>query len=135
MEGCTQTLYIEAHLHCINHLLAAGAMINAEKKNKTILMVAASKGYLEFVRDILQREAWVNHMDNDGKTALHYAIDTKAENHDVVKALISYDALMDIQTSSDGITPLMFAVNRGHRMIAKTLISNGCNLITHEYNN
>ena len=128
-------MHIDAHLNCINHLLVAGAQINSEKKNRTILMVAASKGYLEFVQDILEREAWVNHMDNDGKTALHYAIDTKGENHDVVKALISYDANMNIQTSSDGITPLMFAVNRGHRMIAQTLIAKGCNLINNEFIN
>lgn len=135
VDGCNSTVQIESHVNCINHLLVAGAQLNSEKKNKTILMVAANKGFLELVSEILIKEAWVNHMDNDGKTALHYAIDTKVENYDVVNILIKYDANMNIQTSSEGITPLMFAVNRGHQMIAKTLIANGCNLITHEFNN
>ena len=38
-------------------------------------MVASSKGYIELVSEILNKEAWVNHTDGDQRTALHYAID------------------------------------------------------------
>ena len=41
VEGCVSTKGVENHVTCINSLLAAGAQINAEKKNKTILMIAA----------------------------------------------------------------------------------------------
>ena len=44
----------------MNTLISQGALLNAEKQNKTILMIAVSKGYIEMVSDILSRkEAWV----------------------------------------------------------------------------
>ena len=51
-------------------------------------MIASNKGFIELVNDILARDAWVNHADGEGKSALHYAIDNKAENLDVVKLLM-----------------------------------------------
>jgi ankyrin repeat protein len=68
--------------------LGVGAQINAEKKGKTILMIAAAKGFIELVSEILSKEAWVNHVDGDAKSALHYSVDNKSENLDVVNLLI-----------------------------------------------
>lgn len=106
-------------MNCINYLLDAGANINAEKKSKTVLMIAAQKGYIEIVSELLSRDAWHSHEDNDSKTPLHYAIDNKTENLDVVNLLIERGADINKQTVSDGITPLIFAVNRGHVNIAR----------------
>jgi hypothetical protein len=41
-------------------------------------MLAANKGYLELVTEILNHNGWVNHGDHDAKIALHYAIDNTA---------------------------------------------------------
>ena len=113
--------------------MAAGAQINAEKKNKTILMIAASKGFIELVSEILSKDAWVNHGDSDSRTALHYAIDNKAENLDVIILLIEKGADFNKETTSDGFSPLIIAVNRGHKTIAKTLIDMGAKLDAIDY--
>ena len=51
-------------------------------------MIAAAKGFIELVSEILSKEAWVNHVDGDAKSALHYSVDNKSENLDVVNLLI-----------------------------------------------
>ena len=128
VEGCNSTKSVDNHVNCISYLLAAGAQINAEKKGKTILMIAAGKGYIELVNEILSREAWVNHGDADSKTALHYAIDNKTENLDVVNLLIDSGADKNKETTSDCFTPLIFAVNRGHVNITSMLVEHGVKL-------
>lgn len=84
--------------------------------------------------DILDKGAWVNHPDNDQRTALHYAIDNKAENLDVVHFLIDKKADFNRETTSDGFTPLFIAVNRGHKNIARILIDLGVKLDAIECN-
>jgi len=137
VEGCNSTLAVENHVNCINLLLDSGAQINAEKKGKTILMIAAGKGFIELVSEILAHvhEAWVNHEDQDSKHALHFAIDNKAENLDVVNLLLEYGADINKETTSDGLTPLIFAANRGHVNITKLLIDYGAKVDAAEYNN
>lgn len=98
-------------------------------------MIACQKGFIELVSDILEKGAWVNHADNDQRTALHYAIDNKAENLDVVHLLIEKEANVNRETTSDGYTPLIIAVNRGHKNIAKILIDLGVKLDAIECNN
>lgn len=51
-------------------------------------MVAAEKGFLELVIEILELEADVCYADQSNRTALHYAIDKEAENMDVVLRLL-----------------------------------------------
>ena len=74
------------------------------------------------MNEILSKDAWVNHSDGDQRTALHYAIDNPVENLDVVNLLLENKADINKETTSDGYTPLIIAVNRGHKNIAKTLI-------------
>lgn len=102
VEGCNSTKSVDNHVACINALLDAGANINAEKKNKIILMLAVQKGYIELVDELLARDAWVNHEDNDSSTPLHFAIDNKSENLDVVNLLIDNGANLNRQTASEG---------------------------------
>ena len=134
VEGCKSTSSVESHVSCINLLQGMGANINAEKEGKTILMIASSKGFLELVTEILEKDAWVNHGDRDWKTALHYAIDNKAENLDVVNLLIESNADINKETTSDGYTPLILAVKRGHQNIARVLILRGVKLDAFECN-
>jgi ankyrin repeat protein len=53
---------------------------------------------------------------------LHYAIDNTAENLDVVRLLIEQGADFNKETTSDGFTPLILAVKRGHINIVKLLV-------------
>ena len=98
-------------------------------------MIAAGKGYIELVSEILSRDAWVSHGDADSKTALHYAIDNKTENLDVVNLLIERGADKNKETTSDCFTPLIFAVNRGHKNITRILVEQGVKLDAQELNN
>lgn len=135
VEGCNSAKGVENHVNCINSLLQAGAQINGEKQGKTILMIAAQKGYIELVTNILQNEeTWVNHEDRDSKQPLHYAIDNQTENCDVVNLLIDNGAEINKGTTNDGLTPLMFAVNRGHINITKILVEKGAQLEASDIN-
>jgi ankyrin repeat protein len=91
-------------------------------------MIACQKGFIELVTEIIEKGAWVNHGDNDNKTPLHYAIDNKAENCDVVNLLVKKNADINKETTSDGFTPLILAVKRGHKNICKFLIEEGAKL-------
>lgn len=98
-------------------------------------MVAAQKGYIELIQSILSHDAWINHEDSDSKIALHYAIDNKQENLDVVNLLIENGADLNKETISDGFTPLIFAINRGHINITRILVEKGAKLDAVEINN
>mmetsp|Transcript_2586 Transcript_2586/g.4004 ORF Transcript_2586/g.4004 Transcript_2586/m.4004 type:complete len:207 (-) Transcript_2586:2067-2687(-) len=60
--------------------------------------------------------------------SLHYAINTDAENLDVVNLLISKGINIDDGTTSHSKTPLMYAAERGHVNIVKTLLKNGASV-------
>lgn len=134
VEGCTSTKSVENHVYCIGNLIQAGAQVNAEKKGKTILMIAAQKGFIELVISIISQDGWVSHEDNDAKISLHYAIDNKTENLDVVNLLIDHGADINLPTTSDGITPLILAVNRGHLNITRLLVEKGVRMEAKEFN-
>lgn len=54
---------------------------------------------------------------------------------DVVNLLLDHGADLNHQTTSDGLTPLIFAVNRGHVNITRKLVDYGAKLDTAEFNN
>ena len=62
---------------CIDFLITSGAQIQSEaisEGGKTALMLAWRKGYIELVKDILERDELVDTKDKDGRTALLHAI-------------------------------------------------------------
>lgn len=76
VEGCKSTAAIETHCACIQKLVAQDISIDSkEKRGKTILMVAAAKGFLELVDEILSLDADVLALDVNNMSALHTAID------------------------------------------------------------
>lgn len=54
---------------------------------------------------------------------------------DVVKLLMDNGVDYNKETTSDGLTPLMTAVDRGHKSIAKALVEVGANLEAVEWQN
>lgn len=126
VEGCKSTKNVENHIACFNYLLSFSSdqeqTINGEKNNKLIIMIAAQKGFIELVNEIIQKGAWINHVDSNSQNSLYYAIDNQQENLDVVELLIQHKANINKMTTSEGYTPLMLAVKRGHQNIVKTLM-------------
>jgi ankyrin repeat protein len=114
VQGATGNSVPE-HIDCVNILLSCDANINAEDPStgKTALMIACEKGYILLVEALLERDAQVNHRDNSQKTPLFYAIDTQAENIDVILILIEKGADVNA-TSIEGWSALLLAVHKKH---------------------
>lgn len=59
-------------------------------------MLACRKGYIELVKDILERDDLIDTRDKDGRTALLHAIYQKEQNQDVVRELIAKNADVNV---------------------------------------
>jgi hypothetical protein len=103
----------------IEHLIAAGANVNAATSGGTTpLMMAASLGQLAVIRVLQERGAAVNKPRNDGFNALTLACFFGHE--DVVRELLRRGA--DINATVRGLTtPEMWATARGFTNIAELL--------------
>ena len=99
------------------------ANINCEDSSEgiTVLMLACRMGYLELVSYLLERRAEVWLGDQRKRRAIFYAIDTKAQNVDVVRALINVGAKVNEQSLNDP-TPLVLATKRDHADIVRLLL-------------
>jgi len=98
VKGCN-TERIHNTLQCIEYLVRHGAQIQSEAQQeggKTALMLACWKGYIELVKDILEKDEMLETRDKDGRTALFHAIYQKEQNRDVVKELIFRKAEVNI---------------------------------------
>jgi len=82
---------------------------------ETPLTVAAQKGYLEIVKELIAANADVNKAQDNGLTPLIFA--TLNGHLEIVKALIAAKA--DVNNGD----PLRNAVNKGHLEIVKALIA------------
>jgi ankyrin repeat protein len=71
-------------------------------------MMACRKGYIELVKDILDKDVNFETRDKDGRTALFHAIYPKVENIDVVRELLSRKCDVNIQEVK-GLTPIIVA--------------------------
>ncbi len=88
-------------------------------QDESPLMMAALKGHLELVRQLIGRDADVN---KPGWTALHYAA---TNGHvAVVQLLLDHHAYIDAE-SPNGTTPLMMAAQYGSPGAVKLLLEAG----------
>lgn len=83
-------------------------------------------GSLNFVLFLIKHKAKVNLLDDNRKTALHYA--SEYGYTDVVKLLIDSCASLNIKDMNSERTALHYAAVNGNEHIANLLISNGANL-------
>ena len=106
------------------------------QNEQTALMYAAGDGHLEVVKTLLKARADVKAIDKmvsresgGEKTALHYA--AGQPNVAVVEALLNAGADPNALTKNAwnrGYTPLIYALQAGHRDVVQLLIKRGTNL-------
>ncbi|WP_394391139.1 ankyrin repeat domain-containing protein [Shewanella woodyi] len=92
-----------SQLPSVKYLISKGADTNKPltwlgEAQTTPLMVASSKGDIDTVKYLLEREADINSADSAGFTALMYA--TRDDNIEVVRSLVDGGANLDIKTES-----------------------------------
>ena len=108
-------------------LLNAGAQVaSTDKRQKSILPVAAWARRADIVKKAIAAGENVNVADNDGNTALHFA--AADGNYDLVQFLLEKGAKVNAASKS-GETPLMFAVNCGKVMLVKRLLDAGADVL------
>lgn len=94
----------------------------------TVLIVAASRGLIAFVREFIGRGADVQAEDMDNWTALLNA--SKHGHTDIVELLVEHGA--DIEhRDMGGWTALMWAAYRGHSDIVAYLLDKGSDIFAH----
>ena len=112
------------HLDIVKMLIDAGAEVCAtDNKVQTCLILAAYHGHTDTVRYLVGlKDVDVNHAENNGLTALDYAV--RSNHPDVVQLLIHAGA--DIEAKdTDGLSPLLLASTLGHLDIVKMLVEAG----------
>ena len=92
--------------------------------DNTELILAASKGDVGKVNDLLEAGANVDAQNKYGMTALMYA--SEGNHAEIVDALLEADADIDAK-NGEGSTALMIAVIHGHEDIVSILLEAGAN--------
>lgn len=112
------------HKPCFDILMKAGADVDIPDKNGvTGLMLAIYKSKYYF-NSLMQANANVHKIGNDGNTALMWA--SKNGNVSYVLALIEAKAELDVR-NVNGDTALMLARNENHTRCVEILIKAGAN--------
>jgi ankyrin repeat protein len=109
----------------VAQLLVSWPKVKTEVRNdkdESVLMLAAIKGYLPLVKQLVEHDADVN---KPGWTPLHYA--ASAGHVSVIEFLLDQSAYIDAE-SPNGTTPLMMAAMYGSPEAVKVLIQAGADL-------
>ena len=139
--GCTalhHAMYLYHHhsdsLEICSWLIKHGADVNgcynykSPPEGLTPLMIAIRDGQLGTMTLLIKHGADVNVQDEEGKTALHYAIERCDVSCEVLSCLIKNGANVNAY-SNDGYTPLMKAIIRNQLIHVVTyLIEDGANV-------
>lgn len=120
-----RTAVFQNQVETVKKLIAEGADVNiitAEPIESTVLMIAASKGYIEIMKILIENGAHVNATSNEGYTALMRA----ARNGQTVAIKILLQNNADINAKNyGGMSALKFAANNYYQDIVKILLSHG----------
>lgn len=113
----------DGDLHRLRHFVEAGADPNkADYNGRTALHLAASKGYEDIVRFLIQGKVEINIRDNFGKTPLYEAI---KNSHDrVASLLVNAGATLSIDNAGNRLCE---AVASRDLDFLKRLLANGIN--------
>ena len=123
IEYVLTPLFLASRIGCLDivmFLISKGVDIDQPSETMSPLQEAACSGHLSTIQYLLNRKANINYQDNEGCTALHYAI---YFNHfHAVDLLIKMNANISL-VNSEGKTPLQYAIDNDRRFIAKYLSS------------
>ena len=109
-------------------LLEHGANVNLHEPDfgRTPLIIAVQWGRVEASRLLLQHNADVNGKENNGRTALHWALIN--EDDDAVQLLLEHGAEVHHRESEKGRTPLILAVQNGRVDIVRLLLQHNADI-------
>ncbi|KAI1416701.1 putative ankyrin repeat protein [Hypoxylon sp. FL1857] len=107
---------------CVRVLLDNGADPNVRCKSGSALSEAVERNDIDIVRMLLEKNADLNHPDDDEATLLMRAVQTG--NTDLVSLLIQHGAKVDLAEDSDDIckTPLSLAASLGNMEMVNLLL-------------
>ncbi|XP_063924516.1 putative ankyrin repeat protein RF_0381 [Zophobas morio] len=113
-------------IELLNYLLSAADFnVNAQNNcGTTPLQLACKSGNFLFVKELYEHGAELNILDNDKKSALHYALESSEQNNSFINYLI-YNGI-DVNVQDDhGKTPLELACSTNNYQVVETLIEFG----------
>ena len=121
-DATEQSAYLittsEGYLDLLNLTLAHGALIDDKDSwNGTGLIRAAERGHALVVGRLLQAGIDRDHVNRIGYQAIHEAVWLGADTsryHDTIRALIAGGVDLTRRSSTEGLTPLQMAQQRGY---------------------
>jgi uncharacterized protein len=118
------------HRDNVLHYLVAGKVDVNYAQYYSPLQEAAVSGYVEIVQMILEHGGDVTYVGRSGHTALHSALQPKA-NHKryeiIVRALLLHGSDVN-KRGRDGCTPIQYAVLWGSSKMVQILLEHGANI-------
>ncbi|XP_028414471.1 transient receptor potential cation channel subfamily A member 1 homolog isoform X2 [Dendronephthya gigantea] len=117
-ENCLEILELLMHHHKAKRLLE-----ESDKYGNTPLHIAAKKGFINAVRQLLNEGADIDAVNLDEQTPLHMAAKSGKEN--IVKELISNDGTIINDEDADSNTALHLAATNGHHRVIEALLDKG----------
>ncbi|XP_063912691.1 ankyrin-3-like [Zophobas morio] len=116
--------------HIINLLIQKGVDVNAQNKyGTTALQLACKNGVYGNTEILLEYDASIKITDENNQSALHYALESEADNQCVIKLLIEKG--IDINTRSEnGTTALQLACKKGVYDLVDMLLEFGASVNT-----
>lgn len=115
-------------LETVEFLILSGEdMEHCDEANNSALMAASYYGDTGIMKALLEAGADVDAFNNEGDTALMFALWDPSPKTDAVKLLLKFDA--DIEVMNDnGMTPLILATRNNHKESLLLLIRAGADL-------
>jgi len=112
-------------------IIISGFLLGCTGDLYTQLQLAASRGEIELIKEILNKGADINEKNKHGKTALMLAAGNGRV--EATQLLLKRNAAIDTQ-EIDGMTALMMAASDGKTETVKLLVDSGANVnITNNY--
>ncbi|MDX2359785.1 MAG: ankyrin repeat domain-containing protein [Crocinitomicaceae bacterium] len=112
-----------------NYLVANEANLSHITKNRTTLLITASKNkHFEAVRYLIENGADITPQDADGFTAFHHVISPYDRDHEVIDMFTTLGADINTVSARDGKSLMYFAVEREDLDRVKGLLERGANI-------
>jgi hypothetical protein len=106
----------------VKSLILAGADLNSKTLQYTPIAIAASRGKVQIINELLKSNPELNNVDSKGYTALIHA--TLNRNVEIVQALINAGCDTSIKSITTGLTALDYAESSNKQELIKPFLQN-----------